>query len=394
MSMDISKVFKTIIIESPFYGIFLSIINKRFDQVDTVRVVKKGINYELAISEEYFNKISFDNAKAHMLHEVIHIALFHPIRIKDFENKKIAHMAMDIVVNQYIPSHLWKECPVNYIKLEDLNENLEKFKLPILDDEQSVEYYYEKLISLQSSDDISLEEFGTSDFNIETAPEWNEFYNMSEIDSKLLQKVTEGMLQNTRDTISKGRGHLPGELSGIFELIDKEEPPKFNWKAYLRKFVGNCLSSDVKGTRNKENIRYPDATGKKIKQLAQIFVAIDTSGSVDKDLLQLFFNELKHLNHCGVEVDIMQCDTKAYDVRPIKEYTEDSLVRLDGRGGTDFNPPVNYYCDNLKKYQALIYFTDGECSPPSKTPPNALWIIPETKAFNELLPGKVIQISL
>lgn len=392
--MDISKVFRTIIIENPFYGIFLSMINKHFDSVDTVRVVKKGINYELAISEEYFNKISVDNAKAHFLHEVIHIALFHPIRIKDFADKKLAHMAMDIVVNENIPYGLWQNCPVNYPKLDDINEILENAGIQILDTNQSVEYYYEKLLELSSNENVDMDSFSSSDFKIDLAPEWNDFYSMSDADSKIVQKVTEGMLQNTRDTISRNRGSVPGELSGIFELIDKEEPPKFNWKGYLRKFVGNCLSSDVKSTRNKENLRYPDATGKKIKQLAQIFVAIDTSGSVDKELLQLFFNELKHLNQCGVEVDIMQCDAKAYDVRPIKEYTEDSLVRLEGRGGTDFNPPVDYYCDNLKKYQALIYFTDGECSPPVKTPPNALWIIPENKSFNELLPGKVIQISL
>jgi predicted metal-dependent peptidase len=108
----------------------------------------------------------------------------------------------------------------------------------------------------------------------------------------------------------------------------------------------------------------------------------------------VFLAELKHINQCGTEVDIMQCDAKGYPVRPIKEYVLDNLVRIEGRGGTDFNPPVNYYAENQPKYQALIYFTDGECSPPDLSPNNILWLIPDSHSLNDLLPGTVKQISL
>jgi predicted metal-dependent peptidase len=390
--MNASKIFKDIIIESPFYGIFLSMINKSWDSVDTVRVVKKGINYELVMSEAYFNRISMDNAKAHVLHEIIHIALMHPLRIKDYSNKKLAHLAMDIVVNQYINENYWLNCPTKFMTLEKLNEILASINFDLANNNESVDYYLNILESLPSGDSTN---FVTGDFEeINTTPEWNDFYSMSDVDDKLLQKVTEGMLTNTRDTISKSRGKVPGELGSIFEIIDKEELPKFNWRAYLRKFVGCSMSADVKTTRTKENVRFPDAAGKKIKQMSTILVAIDTSGSVDKDLLQIFFAELKHINQCGSEVDIMQCDAKGYPVKPIKEYVLDNLIRVEGRGGTDFNPPVNYYVENKDKYQALIYFTDGECSPPDLSPNNILWLIPDNHAFNDLLPGEVKQISL
>jgi predicted metal-dependent peptidase len=390
--MDASKIFKDIIIESPFYGIFLSMINKNWDSVDTVRVVKKGINYELSMSEKYFNSITLNNAKAHILHEVIHIALLHPLRIKDYSNKKLAHLAMDIVVNQYVNENYWLNCPTKFMTLAKLNEILASINYELAEEHKSIDYYLEKLNSLPTGDS---DQFAVGEFEeISTTPEWNDFYSMSDVDDKLLQKVTEGMLTNARDAVSKSRGRVPGELGSIFELIDKEEPPKFNWKAYLRNFVGYCMSADVKTTRTKENVRYPEAAGKKIKQMAHILVAIDTSQSVNDTLLEVFLAELKHINQCGTEVDIMQCDAKGYPVRPIKEYVLDNLVRIEGRGGTDFNPPVNYYAENQPKYQALIYFTDGECSPPDLSPNNILWLIPDSHSLNDLLPGTVKQISL
>lgn len=393
--MDISKSFKEIIWSSPFYGIFLSMMNKFWDSVDNIRVIKKLMSYEIAMNEEYFESISADNRRAHILHEVIHIALMHPLRIRDFEHKELAHFAMDIVVNQYIEPIWWENCPVNYMVLDDLkNMNLQGIINP--DDilpNQDVKYYYDILVKVSEniSEEFSASYFGES--NIQTGPSWNEYYSLSDIEHKLLTKVTEGMLTNTRDAVSRGRGNVPGELSGIFEIIDREEPPVFNWKEYLRKFVGQCLSTDVQTTRRKENHRFIESPGKRVKQLTKILVAIDTSGSVDDEMLAEFFYELVHINNTGVEVDVMQCDAKFHEPKPIKEYTEDSIVVLQGRGGTSFDPPCDYYMERLNEYQAIVYFTDGECSPPNSDPPNMLWIIPEDHYEGGLLPGTVIKYS-
>lgn len=392
--MEIAKTFKEVIWNSPFYGIFLTMINKYWDEVEKIRIIKKPLSYELSMNRLYFENITPENRRAHIMHEVIHIALMHPLRLRDFEDKKVAHYAMDVVVNQYIDPYWWDNCPTRYLNLDRLALECSSLNLPTPLRDESVKYYYDILKEIEKLSDSSvLVDMDTSDFKIDTGDNWNDFATLSDVESKLLQKVTEGMLINARDGLGRGRGSIPGELGSIFEMIDVEEPPKFNWRNFIRKFIGNNITTDVKSSRFKENFRFPDTPGRKIKQNAKILVAIDTSESVSKDELMDFFLELKHIDNTGIAVDVIQCDTKMYDVKPIKEYTEDNLIILSGRGGTDFNPPVDYYNSKIKEYQALIYFTDGECSPPDKSPPNILWVFSSISPINTLLPGTVIQIS-
>lgn len=58
---------------------------------------------------------------------------------------------------------------------------------------------------------------------------------------------------------------------------------------------------------------------------------------------------------------------------------------------TDFNPPVEYYIKHKKDYASLIYFTDGECSLPQKSPSGMVWVITSNGCHQEY-PGKVVYI--
>jgi len=48
---------------------------------------------------------------------------------------------------------------------------------------------------------------------------------------------------------------------------------------------------------------------------------------------------------------------------------------LHGGGGTSFQPPIDLFLKDRRKYDALVYFTDGEASIPSNTPKDTLWVI-------------------
>ena len=57
---------------------------------------------------------------------------------------------------------------------------------------------------------------------------------------------------------------------------------------------------------------------------------------------------------------------------------------------TDFNP-VEYYVKHKKDYASLIYFTDGECSLPKKSPSGMVWVI-TSNGMRQDYPGKTIYI--
>lgn len=122
-----------------------------------------------------------------------------------------------------------------------------------------------------------------------------------------------------------------------------------------------------------------------------MLLAIDTSGSVSDSELQEFMSEMHHIYKCGVDITIVQCDTKINSIEPYKGKFEMTVI---GRGGTEFDPVLNYFNENIRVYTSLVYFTDGECNTDVKPKGNVLWVLSERSSMNDSLPGKVIKLEL
>jgi predicted metal-dependent peptidase len=122
-----------------------------------------------------------------------------------------------------------------------------------------------------------------------------------------------------------------------------------------------------------------------------VLLAIDTSGSVSDTELKEFMNEIFHIYKTGVDITIIQCDTKINSIEPYKGKNDLNIV---GRGGTEFDPVLEYYDANIRKYTSLIYFTDGECYTRIKPKGKILWVLSERSSMNTDLPGKVIKLEL
>jgi predicted metal-dependent peptidase len=122
-----------------------------------------------------------------------------------------------------------------------------------------------------------------------------------------------------------------------------------------------------------------------------MLLAIDTSGSVSDSELKEFMNEIHHIYKAGVDITIVQCDTKIGSIKP---YTGKLELEVQGRGGTEFDPVLDYYNENQKKYTSLVYFTDGECNTSVKPKGNVLWVLSERSSMNDSLPGKVIKLEI
>jgi predicted metal-dependent peptidase len=162
----------------------------------------------------------------------------------------------------------------------------------------------------------------------------------------------------------------------------------FNWKAYFRRLLGSIYDVNIKSTRRKVSKRFEDAAGIQHKKKVSILVAIDTSGSVSNKELQDFFSEIDYVYKAGARVTIIQCDTR---INKIEEYDGKNIPEIKGRGGTDFNPPVDYYVKHKKEYASLIYFTDGEAPLPTQHPQGMVWVI-SSQGLMQDFPGKAIQI--
>jgi predicted metal-dependent peptidase len=389
----LGKASKELMWKEPFYGFFLLMLNKVWNnKVPTAGVSKHNINYQLAINEDFWNSLSENHRIGLLKHELLHIAYFHLSMYFNFPDKRLANIAMDMEINQYIDPEYLPEGGIDINNYAELN----------LDRKAGCRYYYQMLKQAKDEKDKN----GTSgcpnfdnlcdqmDNGGDGLPDhstWEEFEELTEAEQKLMQKQMDTLLQNASEQTEKKRGTVPGHIKDHLIEISKLEPPKFNWKQYMRRFTGASTKVYTKKIRRKENRRYSENPGLKIKMKQHMLLGIDTSGSVSDSELQEFMNEITHIYKCGVDVTIIQCDTT---IRSIEPFNPKKEFKVHGRGGTEFDPVLEYYNANLQKYTSLVYFTDGECSTSVKPKGNTLWVLSEQSGMNEDLPGKVIKLEL
>ena len=101
--MKIEKAYKKLLIENPFYGLFLLGLSKVIDKsVETACVRKRGINCELVINPEYW-ETQDDIQQLNLLnHEIYHIVFQHMFLWDLFPNKEVLGLAADCEVNSYL----------------------------------------------------------------------------------------------------------------------------------------------------------------------------------------------------------------------------------------------------------------------------------------------------
>ena len=232
------------------------------------------------------------------------------------------------------------------------------------------------------------EEFEEELNSFDDHSKWKDFKNQPEAVQQLMQNNINNILKNTAEQVEKMRGTIPGEFAELIEKLREKKPEVFNWKAYFRRLLGSIYDVNIRSTRRKQSKRFEDAAGIQHKKKVSILVAVDTSASVSTRELQEFFSEIDYVYKAGARVTIIECDTR---INSVIEYDGKNLPEIKGRGGTDFNSPVEYYYNHRKEYASLIYFTDGEAPLPSKTPQGMVWVI-SSCGYNQDFPGKVIKI--
>ena len=389
-AQSLSKISKELMLKEPYYGFFLIMLNKVWRKdLPTAGVSKHNINYQLAINEEFWNGLSDDHKMGLLKHELLHIAFGHLVSFSSFSNKKLANVAMDMEINQYIEASWLPEGGINIDDYTDIQ----------LDRKAGCRYYYDQLLRLQDEKDKNgstgdqamdnlLDNIASGD--IPDHSTWEEFEDMSEAEKKLIEKQVQKILQDAKEQTVKKRGNVPGEIEGLI-VLDEVTKAKFDWKGYLRRFTGTSTKIFTKKIRRKENHRYEDNPGLKIKMRQHMLLAIDTSGSVSNEELSEFMNEIHHIHKAGVDITIVQCDTS---IRSIEPYKGKNDLKVHGRGGTEFDPVLDYYNANIGKYTSLVYFTDGECYTSVKPKNRVLWVLSEQSSMNEDLPGQVIKLEL
>ena len=182
---------------------------------------------------------------------------------------------------------------------------------------------------------------------------------------------------------SSSWGSLPG---GLVELIKKAAEGKVDYRAVLRMFRASILSQKRRLTRMRPSRRFGfEQMGSRYDFTTRLLIAIDTSGSVGSEDLGRYLNVITSFFKYGIQqIDVLMFDAKVQG-KPLaltdakKNIKE---LRVSGRGGTNFQAPVDYAVEH-PEYDGLIIITDGYAPNPDteRLRTKLLWVIDNESSY-------------
>ena len=201
------------------------------------------------------------------------------------------------------------------------------------------------------------------------------------------------MLQNTLM-----RAHLQGMLpAGIEREVENILHPAIPIRDVISSFVLEKSSSKPNWKRMKKRFYPPIYFPKQNRRdKLHIGIGIDTSGSINQELLSEFKSSMQYLFSFfkrNLEVVVFQADSRIQGVDIIKDPEDMDNITWRGGGGTDFRPVFDMMKDKHSELKGLIYITDSFGTFPQKEPNfPVVWLLPSNvKQYHNKIPfGKEI----
>lgn len=354
---DINSVINRTLIYFPIFKILIN--NIHFIENNSTQTAYTDGN-TICYNSCFFQNLSKDEQVFVIAHELMHITLKHLSRLEE-RNMEIWNYATDAVINQILRSNglpLVKgviDCP-----------DALSF---------SAEEYYEMIKNRPDCEELmSKYRHDKKESVIATHEHWNE---------ELAENLTEGMPDINEHNITElNKGLIHDENEEYTNDIQEQEPTKnslgsventspiIDWKSFLKRKKKKVFSADYNlhnGFFDEDGIyKYPYELISK----SDIEILIDTSGSVDDELVKAFLQECKNIFDDYI-IKVGCFDTRFYGFQKIQRKEDLDDFVIEGRGGTDFSIAVNSFS---KKASIKIIFTDGYSEMP-KDSSDVIWVV-------------------
>jgi len=337
----ITKAKIQLILNEPFFATLLLSI-PLLEDATTKTIITNGL--QIRYNPEFVGKISVDEIAALLCHEILHITNFHATR-RQGRNAQQWNQACDYAINP-----LLKDCGFLPKGCKVANEY----------NNMHAEKIFSMLPAPSEQKEPAPGEVEDSPAKTESEREQQE----AEIKQKIIQAT---------NAAKKQAGTMPASLK---RMIEETLQPIIHWQEILARFICDVSRNDY--SFKKPNARFihsgfylPSLYNEEPGKIALI---VDTSMSIDKQLLAQFGSEIQDIcANIGHSLTVIYVDT---EVQGTQEIDPDSPAELKpiGGGGTDFKPGFEYIEKEEMELKAAVYFTDGICrSYPTEPPYPVLW---------------------
>lgn len=179
------------------------------------------------------------------------------------------------------------------------------------------------------------------------------------------------LLARAREDVLRGRGTIPDGVKEWLERYLREEQVPW-WKILAERVTAHQTSKGERSfaiyNRRKASldVRCMPVGGRDVDPTFRIFLALDTSGSMDNSDMAVIFRELEAILAVNDEMTVrfIQADAEIH-VDVVYKSGDRIEYTVVGRGGTDFDTAFRYmnqYCENPDTRPDLVILgTDGIC---------------------------------
>jgi predicted metal-dependent peptidase len=213
--------------------------------------------------------------------------------------------------------------------------------------------------------------------------------DFEEFISEKARDIVERAVKNA-DEASNGWGNMSASYqNAIRRMVSKQ----VDWKTLLKQFWGRTLRGGRRCSIRRINRKYPYIhPGTTRSYVAKILAAIDESGSVGNEAVELLFAELANLAK-DRDLDWVPFDTECEEKnRKTWKKGQPPPEQRDYCGGTCFQAPTDYANapENRGRWDGLIILTDGMAPKPSTSRIRRAWIITPGCKLNFDVPGETV----
>jgi predicted metal-dependent peptidase len=317
---------------------------------------------DIFVNPEYLLSLPNIQQDGLMLHEVLHAALLHVTR-RGVRHPNLWNIAADIVVNGIICQEKDFQLPPGGIR----DEKLETF---------SVEEIYELLLQNPNLSfrliNIDLLEEGLGESDSSDSISATKKADLESHWRNALQQAA--IVANTTN-----RGSIP---AGMARELGALNSASIDWRSYLWRYLVQT-PNDFTGFDRRfigRGLYLETLQGESV----QVYVAIDTSGSIDNEQLRLFYSELQGIlnSYPHLQCELYYADADIYG--PYELNPDSTLPPPQGGGGTSFVPffeaietsQANFSNWSDRTQGVCVYLTDGYGQFPTHTPKlPVLWVV-------------------
>lgn len=301
--------------------------------------------YIIEIGKVFYESLDSHNLAGVIEHECMHL-LFHHLTDERFENKMVANIAMDSIINDLC--HFLKDKSklsdelLSGVFLDSLNK---QYNFSFSVNRTTSKEVYDALLNILPKTYIYI---GFDEHNLKDG-DGNKVdlpQEIKDIMTGKLKAILEG-----NEKVAKIIGSKSQELDRAIKEIIK---PEYNFRKIFEQCCNKTLKIGNKKTWKKTNRRFDDLIkGSTPERRPNVLILVDTSGSITEEILAKVNYQINYLSK---HYDFTVCwgDTRLLGQSKVKKCTN-FKGKFIGGGGTD----LNFYKKVKGKFDLVIFNTDG-----------------------------------